>query len=175
MTPWLTVIGLGEDGFGALAGEQQGLIEDAALLIGGERHLAMVPDTARGERLCWRRPLLDTMRDIEVARGRKVVVLATGDPMSYGIGATLARRFSPDEMRVVPAVSRRSSFLQTLPMSAFAFFISVAMFHRLRLGLIPMKTTRIFGSFSCTFLTKVLKSSSTVFGDFPLNMSLSPA
>ncbi len=104
MTPWLTVIGLGEDGFGALAGEQQGLIEDAALLIGGERHLAMVPDTARGERLRWRRPLLDTMRDIEVARGRKVVVLATGDPMSYGIGATLARRFSPDEMRVVPAV-----------------------------------------------------------------------
>ena len=104
MTPWLTVIGLGEDGFGALAAEQRGLIEDAALLIGGERHLAMVPQTAQGERLCWRRPLLDTVRDIEAARGRKVVVLATGNPMSFGIGATLARRFSSDEMRIVPAL-----------------------------------------------------------------------
>ncbi len=104
MAPWLTVIGLGEDGFAALTAEQRGLIEDAALLIGGERHLAMVADAARGERLCWRRPLLDTVRDIEAARGRNVVVLATGNPMSYGIGATLARRFSTDEMRIVPAI-----------------------------------------------------------------------
>ena len=104
MTPWLTVIGVGEDGLGALAPEHRVLIEEARLLVGGERHLAMLPDTAHGERLCWRRPLLDTMDDIKAMRGRSVVVLATGNPMSYGIGATLARHFSPAEMRIVPAV-----------------------------------------------------------------------
>ncbi len=35
-------------------------------------------------------------------RGRRVVVLATGDPMWYGGGANLARSFGPDEMTVIP-------------------------------------------------------------------------
>ena len=101
---WLTVIGLGEDGYDALPARQRAIIEDASLLVGGERHLAMLPESAHGRRLVWRRPLLDTVGDIEAARGQRVVVLATGHPMSYGIGGTLARHFRPDEMQIIPAV-----------------------------------------------------------------------
>ncbi len=104
MTPWLIVIGVGADGYAGLGSAEREAIDDAALLIGGERHLAMLPDETRGERLPWRSPLLQTIRDIEAARGRRVVVLATGNPMSYGIGITLARHFPADEMRIAPTV-----------------------------------------------------------------------
>ena len=61
--------------------------------------------TSGAERLAWRRPLEATFDDLEARRGRRVVVLASGDPMCFGVGETLARRFAPQEMRVLPAPS----------------------------------------------------------------------
>ena len=104
MNGWLTVIGLGEDGPDALAPAARALIDRAEVLVGGERHLAMIPDgTAR--RLTWRRPLSETMDDIRAAHGRRVVVLATGDPFCFGIGTTLRRAFPDEEIVTVPAPS----------------------------------------------------------------------
>ncbi len=100
-TPWLAIIGLGEDGLDALPATLRALIDNAEILVGGERHLTMIPDSA-AERLTWRTPLIDSMADIEAHRGRRVVVLATGDPMHYGIGVTLARHFAPEEMLILP-------------------------------------------------------------------------
>ncbi len=104
MSRWLTILGLGEDGIEALPAASRALIESAELLIGGARHLAMVAESG-AERLTWRRPLLDTVADIEARRGQRVVVLATGDPLCYGVGVTLARHFAMDEMAVIPAPS----------------------------------------------------------------------
>ena len=104
MSGWLTVIGLGEDGPDALAPAARALIDRAEVLIGGERHLAMIPDgTAR--RLTWRRPLSETMDDIRAASGQRVVVLATGDPFCFGIGTTLRRAFPDEEIVTIPAPS----------------------------------------------------------------------
>ena len=104
MSGWLTVIGLGEDGPEALAPVARALIDRAEVLVGGERHLAMIPDgTAR--RLTWRRPLLETMDDIRAVSGRRVVVLATGDPFCFGIGTTLRRAFPDEEIVTIPAPS----------------------------------------------------------------------
>ena len=104
MSGWLTVIGLGEDGPDALAPAARALIDRAEVLIGGERHLAMIPDgTAR--RLTWRRPLSETMDDIRAASGQRVVVLATGDPFCFGIGTTLRRAFPDEEIVAIPAPS----------------------------------------------------------------------
>ncbi len=101
MTPWLSVVGVGEDGLEALAPAARSLVDQADVLVGGERHHKLLPDHP-AERLTWRRPLLDSMADIAAHRGRRVVVLATGDPMSYGIGVTLAREFNRDEMVILP-------------------------------------------------------------------------
>ena len=106
-TPWLAIIGLGEDGLDALPATLRALIDNAEILVGGERHLAMIPDSA-AERLTWRTPLIDSMADIEAHRGRRVVVLATGDPMHYGIGVTLARHFAPEEMLILPTAGALS-------------------------------------------------------------------
>jgi precorrin-6Y C5,15-methyltransferase (decarboxylating) len=101
MKPWLAVIGIGEDGFAGVSAAARTLIETAETLVGGERHLAMVP-TGNAERLLWQRPLTDTIGAIAARRGGRVAVLASGDPMWYGVGAVLARHFPRDEMTILP-------------------------------------------------------------------------
>lgn len=104
MTRWLTVVGIGDDGLDGLAPATRALVEGAEAFIGGERHLAMLPDDGR-EKLVWPSPLLAVIDQIVARRGRRLCVLATGDPMCYGIGVTLAKRIPFDEMTVVPAPS----------------------------------------------------------------------
>lgn len=104
MSVWLNVIGVGEDGIAALPRALQALIEGAELIVGGERHLAMVPD-ARAEKQSWASPLSLTLDAIWLRRGRPVVVLATGDPMHFGIGVALAKRVPATEMAVHPHIS----------------------------------------------------------------------
>ncbi|HWB50903.1 MAG TPA: precorrin-6y C5,15-methyltransferase (decarboxylating) subunit CbiE [Stellaceae bacterium] len=101
MTPWLSVIGIGDDGLAGLGAPARALIDAAEVVVGGARHLAMAPH-AGAERLPWARSFTDTIAAIAARRGRRVVVLATGDPMWYGAGATLARHFPGEEMTVIP-------------------------------------------------------------------------
>jgi precorrin-6B C5,15-methyltransferase / cobalt-precorrin-6B C5,C15-methyltransferase len=101
MKRWLTVVGIGENGLAGLAPAARTLVETAEILVGGARHLAMVPQSP-AERHLWESPLKRSIDRIEGHRGRRVVVLASGDPMWYGIGVTLARRFARDEMTILP-------------------------------------------------------------------------
>ncbi|MBT5570001.1 MAG: precorrin-6y C5,15-methyltransferase (decarboxylating) subunit CbiE [Alphaproteobacteria bacterium] len=102
MSAWLKIVGIGAGGLDDLSGPARTLIASAELLVGGERHLAMVAnDDAR--KLAWKFPLDGIVREINAARDQRVVVLATGDPMSFGIGSTLARHFAPTDMAIVPA------------------------------------------------------------------------
>jgi precorrin-6Y C5,15-methyltransferase (decarboxylating) len=102
--PWLTIIGIGEDGLDGVSAASRALIESAELLVGGARHLAFVPETGAG-RLAWRQPLADTIPDILRWRGRRVVVLASGDPLCYGVGNKLLRHIPLAESTIVPAPS----------------------------------------------------------------------
>jgi precorrin-6B C5,15-methyltransferase / cobalt-precorrin-6B C5,C15-methyltransferase len=99
--PWLTIVGIGEDGLDGLSATAKRLVDNAEVLVGGARHLALV-DTHKAERLVWRSPLVATFDDIAARRGRRVVVLASGDPMWFGVGATLAGRFPQEETLVLP-------------------------------------------------------------------------
>jgi precorrin-6Y C5,15-methyltransferase (decarboxylating) len=101
MSVWLTVIGIGDDGLEGLSPEARAVVETAELLVGGARHQAMVAQTG-AERLTWEGGVHRAAAEIARWRGRRVVVLATGDPMWYGGGANLARSFGPDEMVVIP-------------------------------------------------------------------------
>jgi precorrin-6B C5,15-methyltransferase / cobalt-precorrin-6B C5,C15-methyltransferase len=106
MNSWLSVVGIGEDGTAGISPTARALIETAETLVGGTRHLAMVPLSMvpldRAERLIWRRPLAGTMPDIAARRGRRVTVLASGDPLWYGVGPVLARHFAMNEITIVP-------------------------------------------------------------------------
>ena len=101
MTAWLTIIGIGDDGLAGLAPATRTLVETAEAIAGGARHLAMVPNGA-AERLPWKQPFSDSIAAIAARRGRRVVVLASGDPMWFGAGAVLARHFPREEMTILP-------------------------------------------------------------------------
>jgi precorrin-6Y C5,15-methyltransferase (decarboxylating) len=102
MTPWLAVIGIGEDGLEGLSPAAHSLVATAEVLVGGARHLAMAPAGTGAERICWGRPLGATIDAIAAMRGRFVVVLASGDPLWYGVGALLAQRIPREEMTILP-------------------------------------------------------------------------
>jgi precorrin-6Y C5,15-methyltransferase (decarboxylating) len=101
MRPWLTIVGIGDDGLDGLAPAARALVETAEVIVGGARHQAMVPPGA-AERLPWQQPFADSIAPIAAHRGRRVVVLASGDPMWYGAGAILPRHFPREELAIVP-------------------------------------------------------------------------
>ena len=102
MSAWITVVGVGADGPEGLPPASRAMIESAELLVGGDRHLSLIANGV-SEKIAWDTPLDRTMATIRANRGRRVVVLATGDPMAYGIGGTLARHFTPADMAIIPA------------------------------------------------------------------------
>ncbi len=101
---WLTVVGIGEDGLDGLSRAARTLVEQAELLVGGQRHLALVPE-GRARRLAWHQPLSETFPEIAAHEGRRVVVLASGDPLCYGVGKQILRRFGREAVLVLPAPS----------------------------------------------------------------------
>jgi precorrin-6Y C5,15-methyltransferase (decarboxylating) len=107
MTPWLSVVGIGADGLSGLSPAARVLVDRAEILVGGERHLAMVPGDRR-ERLTWTTPLRLLVDEILRRRGRSVCVLATGDPLWHGIGVTLAKHVPAAEMTILPVPSAYS-------------------------------------------------------------------
>ncbi|MEE9544466.1 MAG: precorrin-6y C5,15-methyltransferase (decarboxylating) subunit CbiE [Rhodospirillales bacterium] len=102
MKPWLSVVGIGEDGQEGLSPAARALIDTAEVLVGGERHLSKVSGEG-AEHITWGEGFPKTLGRIAAMRGRRVTVLASGDPFCYGVGAVLARRFDIAEMTVIPA------------------------------------------------------------------------
>lgn len=104
--PWLSIVGIGEDGLAGLTAPARALVDDAEVFVGGERHLAMLPSDDR-ERLAWPSPLSALLDEIESRRGTRVCVLASGDPLWYGIGVSLLKRIRRSEIAILPG---RSAF-----------------------------------------------------------------
>jgi precorrin-6Y C5,15-methyltransferase (decarboxylating) len=102
MACWLTVIGIGEDGLNGLGETARQALASADVIFGGKRHLGLVGATSGARQIAWPSPFDDAFPMIAAERGKSVVVLASGDPMHYGMGASLTRHFSPDEMLILP-------------------------------------------------------------------------
>mgnify|MGYP001096025839 FL=1 len=103
MSPWLTVVGIGEDGFKGLGRNARHALLRASRIIGGQRQLDLLPVCIRGARQLWPSPF--SLDPVLTLRGEPVCVLASGDPMFFGVGASLARQLPSDEMQVLPAPS----------------------------------------------------------------------
>jgi precorrin-6B C5,15-methyltransferase / cobalt-precorrin-6B C5,C15-methyltransferase len=104
MAQWLAVIGIGDDGLAGLSPVAAALLAQADRVVGGKRHLAMLDHDPRPQ-IAWSGPIAPTIAQILTHRGTPVAILASGDPMCYGIGTTLMRHLPLAEMTIVPAPS----------------------------------------------------------------------
>ena len=102
--PWLTVVGIGEAGMETLSPAARRAVEQAEVIIGGDRHHNLAPGVT-AERLSWPSPF-DAMIDvIRSYRGRRIVILVTGDPLWYSVGARLLRAIPGEEVVFHPQLS----------------------------------------------------------------------
>ena len=103
----LDVVGIPAGGWPELGAAARQLIGHAEVLLGGRRHLELVPVGAcAGERVPWPSPLKPGLRALlEQIGDRRAVVLASGDPLVSGIGTTLIDLVGTEQVRIHPAVS----------------------------------------------------------------------
>ncbi|BAN46377.1 bifunctional cobalt-precorrin-7 (C(5))-methyltransferase/cobalt-precorrin-6B (C(15))-methyltransferase [Metapseudomonas resinovorans] len=106
MQPWLTVVGIGEDGYAGLGKAARHALLGAVEVLGGARQLDLLPRCIGARRSPWPSPF--SLAPVLEKRGTPVCVLASGDPMLFGVGASLARQVAAEEMRVIPAPSSYS-------------------------------------------------------------------
>jgi precorrin-6Y C5,15-methyltransferase (decarboxylating) len=99
----VTVVGIGADGWAGLGEPGRAAVRAAEVLLGAPRQLALVAGHTDAPARAWPSPMLPALPALfEELRGRRVCVLASGDPMFHGIGATLAGLLGPQRLRVVP-------------------------------------------------------------------------
>ncbi|WP_280255695.1 precorrin-6y C5,15-methyltransferase (decarboxylating) subunit CbiE [Nocardia wallacei] len=106
----IAVVGIGADGWCGLGEVSRAAVADADVLFGSGRQLGLVPgEVARPHRIAWPVPLLPALPELLAAhRDSRICVLASGDPMFYGIGGTLAKLVGPQALRVLPQPSSAS-------------------------------------------------------------------
>ena len=97
-------MGLGEDGPDGLPPASRRALEEAEVVMGAKRHLALLP-AHEAETVEWPVPFADGLPVLRELRGRRVVVLASGDPFWFGAGAVIAREFERGEWQALPGPS----------------------------------------------------------------------
>ncbi|MCU0908905.1 MAG: precorrin-6y C5,15-methyltransferase (decarboxylating) subunit CbiE [Rhodobacteraceae bacterium] len=102
--PWLHVVGIGEDGMDGLTPAARAVVEAAEVIVGGERHHRL-SDRVTAERVAWPSPFDAMIATIRSFRGRRVVVLVTGDPLWFSVGARITRAIPAGEILFHPQVS----------------------------------------------------------------------
>ena len=103
MTAWLTLVGIGEDGYAGLGKAARRALLGASCIVGAPRQLELLPHCLKAARETWPSPF--SLEPVLARRGTPVCVLASGDPMFYGVGASLARQLPAEELRVFSAPS----------------------------------------------------------------------
>lgn len=103
-TRWLNIIGIGEDGLDGLSPPARVLVEQAEVIIGGDRHHDLTR-VSQAERVSWPSPFDAMIETIRFYHGRRLVVLVTGDPLWFSVGARIVRSIPAEEVSFFPQLS----------------------------------------------------------------------
>ena len=104
MIPWLTIIGIGEDGWDGLSATAHNAIQSAQHIIGSTRTLAMLPTTA-AQHHEWPQPFSAVVEQLKPLHGQPTVILATGDPMNYGVARKILTFIPKSEVNIITHLS----------------------------------------------------------------------
>jgi precorrin-6Y C5,15-methyltransferase (decarboxylating) len=99
----VVVVGIGADGWDGLSPAAQRAIREADVLRGSARQLELIPAEVAAEQVPWPSPMTPALETLPGAHpGRRVAVLASGDPMLSGVGTSLVRLHGPAAVDVLP-------------------------------------------------------------------------
>lgn len=105
MNKWLTIVGMGEDGWDGLSARAQIAIRNAEAIVGSTRLLGYLPSGISAKLHEWPQPFSAVVERIRPLQGNRTVVLATGDPLNYGVARKLIEFIPFDELEIIPALS----------------------------------------------------------------------
>ncbi len=98
----ITIVGIGDDGCAGLSSRAMGAVSAAQVLAGGERHLAFFPQFP-GERIVFKDGLARALdRVAEAADENNICILASGDPMFFGVGAAVIKQLGAEHVEILP-------------------------------------------------------------------------
>ncbi|RPE63202.1 precorrin-6Y C5,15-methyltransferase (decarboxylating) [Pacificibacter maritimus] len=104
MSAWIHIIGMGDNGLESLTPATRCILENADVIVGAQRHHDLTSEIA-ADRLSWPSPFHALTETLENLRGNQVVVLATGDPLWYSVGVSIATKFPARDVLFHPQVS----------------------------------------------------------------------
>jgi precorrin-6Y C5,15-methyltransferase (decarboxylating) len=104
MTKWLSIIGMGEDGLVGLSPRARSVLAHAEVIVGSKRLLGLMGEST-AETHEWPQPFSAVIERIKPLRGRSTVVLATGDPLNFGVARKLMEIVPIAEMEIIPHLS----------------------------------------------------------------------
>jgi precorrin-6Y C5,15-methyltransferase (decarboxylating) len=102
----IVVVGIGADGMAGLSENSRSELRSATVIYGSERQLDLLDDTVAAPRRSWPSPMMPALEALlDDDPDTDIHIVASGDPLQHGIGATLIRLYGPDRVRVLPHVS----------------------------------------------------------------------
>jgi len=102
--PWLTILGIGADGTDSLTPAARARVDTAEIIITAKRTAEFFKDHP-AQVHTWPVPFDPMFWQLEKWKGKKIVILATGDPLWHGVGSIIARKLKPQEYEVIPSPS----------------------------------------------------------------------
>lgn len=104
--PRFVVVGIGADGWDGLSHTAQRELASATTIYGSTRQLELLTNRVNAPKVSWRSPMTAHLDEVaSSSEGSVVHILASGDPMFHGVGASLIARVGADRVRVIPSVS----------------------------------------------------------------------
>lgn len=104
MSAWLDIIGIGEDGIDGLSASALAVLSEAEVIVGGDRHHRLAPNP-NAKRIAWPSPFDAMIDEIKSHKGKRIVVLVTGDPLWFSVGARILKAIPREEVRFFPQLS----------------------------------------------------------------------
>jgi len=104
MTAWLDIIGIGEDGVEGLSSAAFEALSKAEVIVGGDRHHTLAPNP-NAERIAWPSPFNAMIDEIISHKDKRIVILVTGDPLWFSVGARILKAIPKEEVRFHPQLS----------------------------------------------------------------------
>jgi len=103
-TPWFDVIGIGEDGLDGLSASALQKLAEAEVIVGGDRHHKLASNET-ATRIVWPSPFNAMIDEIKSHKGKRIVILVTGDPLWYSVGARILKAIPKEEVTFHPQLS----------------------------------------------------------------------